>query len=195
MVADQRRIDGVPARWWLEEDRDHPVLPATLRKQSAAPNYPELCLDAFSRFIAVEHGELILEGAAFQSTVRFMFANAREPAEIGRYIDCWCRVVMPAQPRLIYLTTREPKRHFEDIVQVRGAGWTQKLIAYVERTPVAQSQRWSGFEGFVAFWETYQDLCLDLLGRMTIPVSRQPAKFGAPEDLREAALSHFVIST
>lgn len=192
-IAEQRQAEGASARWWLEEDRDHPVLPAALRKQSAASNFPDLCLNAFARFIAVEEGDLILEGSAFQSTVRFMFANAREPVVVSDYVDHWCRVVTPAQARLVYLTISQPKPHFEDICRVRGAEWSQKLIAYIERTPIAQAQRWSGFEGFVAFWEAYQDLCLNLLDRMTIPVSRLPAKLGA-DHLRLAALSHLTAS-
>lgn len=194
-LAEQQSSKGLPTRWWLEEDRNHPVFPAALRKQSAASDFPDLCLKAFARFIAAEDGDLILEGSAFQSTVRFMFANARAASEIDDYVDRWCRVVEPAHTRLVYLTIGKPRLHYEGLDRVRGADWTRKLIAYVERTPVARSMGWSGFAGFVAFWETYQDLCLHLLDRMTIPVLHLSAKLGGPEHLRQAALSHFIASS
>lgn len=162
---------GLPARWWLEEARDHPVLPADLRRRSADAAYDDLCLSAFKAFVARESGVLILEGSAFQSAVRFMFANDWSPVRIGDYLVAWQAAVAAAAPRLILFHVRDPRTHFTRLVeQVRGPEWLAKVTAYVERTPVARARGWAGPEGFLAFWSAYQDLCLEHAATLEFPI-------------------------
>lgn len=52
---------------------------------------------SFRDFIRLERGVLILEGAAFQNTIRFMFANARPEAEISDYMATWAISLFPAK--------------------------------------------------------------------------------------------------
>lgn len=163
---------GLEARWWLEEDRDHPVLPARLRKLASAADFPERCVDAFGEFVRRETGVLILDGAAFQSTVRFMFANNRSSERIGDYLTAWASVVQPANPRLLMIRVRDPFAHYADVVcPQRGDAWREKLVAYVERTPIARERGWMGFAGFVQFWAAYQDLCLRCAADLPFPLS------------------------
>jgi hypothetical protein len=160
---------GRLSRWWLEESKDHPVLPAALRKTAAEPGFDDRCIAAFQDFVACETGVSILEGSAFQNTVRFMFANGAARAEIDTYVDRWS-AVLPPTTRLLFLHTPEPARHYGGfIAPLRGQAWMDRLVAYVERTPAAQACGWSGFDGFIAFWATYQDLCRTLVARLPFP--------------------------
>jgi len=162
---------GLPARWWLEEAKNHPVLPASLRKLSASPAFASLCIQAIRKFIDAEPGILILEGSAFQNTVRFMFANEWPPIRISAYVAAWAEAMAPARPRLMMFKIDDPNTHYLDfLAEKRGALWMNKLIAYVESTPVARSCGWKGVDGFVRFWTAYQKLCLDYEMMLPWPV-------------------------
>jgi hypothetical protein len=162
---------GLSTRWWLEEAKDHPVLPSALRKLAASPEFPALCVEAFRSFVNTEAGILILEGSAFQNTVRFMFANARPHDELTTYLAAWVDAVSSAEPRLMMFHIEDPQAHFTRFIAARrGSNWIRKLVAYVESTPVAKARDWSGLDGFVAFWTTYQALCLSCATTLPWPV-------------------------
>lgn len=183
---------GMPSRWWLEEAKDHPVLPASLRKRSSEPDFAQLAIDAFRDFIRTEAGVLILEGSAFQNSIRFMFANARSKAEISNYVAAWAKAITPARPRLLMFEVKTPEAHYANFVAARrGAVWMEKLVTYVEATPVAEQRGWRGFDGFVQFWAAYQHLCLDCAKALPWPVKLLPAwsETGAFED--DAAFQFF----
>lgn len=172
----EARRRGLNARWWIEEDRDHPVLPASLRKLSGNPDFPARCVEAFRTFVAKEDGIQILDGAAFQSTVRFMFANAASPDAIATYVRAWTAAIAPAEPCLLLHRVADPSRHYTTFVAARrGPEWMARLTAYVERTPIAAAKGWRGVEGLVSFWAAYQALCLDIAADLTMPVRIAPA--------------------
>lgn len=167
---------GRAARWWLEEARDHPVTSTALKASAAEPDLPTRCLEAFRTFLSSEDGVLILDGAAMQSTIRFMFANRREVEEIADYFDRWSVLVKPMAPRFVFLDVDDPESHYLDfLIPVRGAEWTSKLVRYVEGTPVARANAWQGIDGLVSFWSAYQDLCREMLSRFRGPVLAFPA--------------------
>lgn len=168
--------EGLMSRWWLEEAKDHPVLPADLRRRAAEPGFPQLCIQAFRDFVEIESGVLILEGAAFQNTIRFMFANARSDAEIADYVAAWAETIAPARPRLLMFEVSSPEAHYADFVASRrGAGWMARLVTYVESTPIARQRRWVGLDGFVRFWAEYQEICLAHASALPWPVKLLPA--------------------
>lgn len=183
---------GFRARWWLEEARDHPVTPSPLRKTAAAPDFAARCVSAFDGFVRTESGILILEGAAFQSTVRFMFANARSLAEMSGYVAAWAQAVTSAEPRLLILEARDPTAHYTAFVsRTRGDLWMQRLISYVEATPLARQRRWVGLDGFIQFWAEYQALCLELAAALPWPIMRMGAWSEAGLFDEEAAFDFF----
>lgn len=165
------RDNGWAAKWWLEELKDHPVLPVTLKMSARDVQFPRLCVQSFEDFLLRETGILILDGTALQSTVRYLYANAAPTSVIEKYIDEWTEAVRPYSPKMMMLTIPDPFEHYANFVRhLRGAEWTSKLIRYVESTPLAMVRQWSGFDGFVAFWSEYQATCLNILSKLPISV-------------------------
>lgn len=166
-LADHLNATNLTARWWLEESKDHPVMPAILRKTSAEPDFDRRCLQAWDGFLTHETGNLVVEGAALQNAVRFMFANQRPEATIAAYWRAWEARAAPHLAGFLFLSVNDMTVHYEHVRQRRGPEWSAKLIAYVETTPIARSQEWRGLDGFAAFWGAYQDLCLRLVDNLS----------------------------
>ena len=190
-VAQQLSFDliarGRPARWWLEEAKDHPVMPASLRKTSALSGFEQRCIDAWTSFLTREAGDLIVEGAAFQNAVRFMFAQGRPEASIHAYWRQWEALTAARLAGFLFIAVNDVPRHYEGVFRRRGGEWASKLIAYVENTPVALAHGWRGKEGFAAFWSAYQSLCVSLMDRMSVsPTIQSDLTY---EDLPAAARS------
>ncbi|WP_340645229.1 hypothetical protein [Phenylobacterium sp.] len=170
LLAEAANAQGRPARWWLEEARDHPVLPSALRKTAAQSGFVDDVLRSFEAFLRRENGVLILEGAAFQNTVRFLYANDAPRDQIATHVRAWSGIVAHAKPRFLLLGIDDPRAHYMDFVATRrGEAWMTKLIAYVEQTPLAQARGWTGMNGLVLFWTEYRDLCGDLFASLPFP--------------------------
>jgi hypothetical protein len=152
---------GLAARWHLEEDPAHPVTPRPLVKRWREPGFGALCTERFARFAAaIPPGGLeILEGTAFQSTARFLWAAERDD-ELPAYLDGLARALAPAAPTLVHLRPPDRAAHLREVVLPRrGPAWEAKLVAWVEATPRARREGWSGREGFAAFWAAYGAAC------------------------------------
>ncbi len=143
-------------------------MPASLRKTSTSLGFEQRCIAAWTNFLTRETGDLVVEGVAFQSTVRFMFAQGHPEASIVAYWRRWEAITTARLAGFLFIAVTDLPRHYEGVFQRRGGEWASKLITYVEKTPTALAHGWRGEAGFVAFWAAYQSLCLRLMDRMSI---------------------------
>lgn len=165
--------EGRKSRWYLEEAADHPVHPHSLGALKSRADYPSQCLQRWQRFVdeARSTGTLhILEGSAFQSTVRFMMEQGR--ADIDDYIDEFEKILAPLSPSFIYLRPENAEKHLRATAIHRGPGWTRKVAVYIEQTPYARSHGLRGESGMHRFWADYAGLCDALVNRLSMPLSR-----------------------
>jgi hypothetical protein len=152
---------GIAARWHLEEDHAHPAMPRSLVVRWREPDFTARCTASLARFAeAIPPGGVeILEGTAFQSTARFLWAADRDD-EIPAYLDGLARALAPATPAFLHLRPSDRAAWLRDFVLPRrGPDWEAKLVAYVETTARGRRCGWSGREGFVAFWTAYGEAC------------------------------------
>lgn len=109
----------------------------------------------------------ILDGSAFQSTVRFMMEM--NLSGIERYYRSFEEIVSVLRPRMVYLRPCEVVSHSRLTSARRGRGWSRKVAAYLERTDYCVLHGLSGQEGMHRFWESYAQRCDELVTQTSIP--------------------------
>lgn len=163
------KTNGVDAAWWLEESADHPIMPKERRALSRNSDFSEICLDAWHSFLGSQTQAVsILDGYAFQNTVRFLFEQRAHRNHIDSYFQRWQELAPDTS--ITYFFVDNPVEHYEIVLPERGADWTQKLFAWIECTPVGKALHLQGKSGFVEFWSVYQELCLELLDSAYIEI-------------------------
>jgi hypothetical protein len=170
--------EGHAARWYLEESKDHPVTPSTIRRRPKDGDFSAALLRSWSDFLARTECAgcyHILEGYAFQSTVRFMLEYLRPRSEIDAYFARWVELGL-GRNQLVYFYVDDVARHMESALPLKGGEWVSKVTLYIEGTPYGQQHLLRGLGGFVEFWARYQDLCVDLLSCADIQHEIVPAK-------------------
>ncbi len=170
--------EGRSARWYLEESADHPVTPKVIRQLPKGADFSVALLRSWSEFLArTEHTASyhILEGYAFQSTVRFMLEYLRPRSEIDAYFARWVELGR-GRNQLIYFYVDNVAEHLESAIPLKGRDWVSKVTHYIECLPYGQKHLLRGHSGFVDFWARYQDLCVDLLSHADIQHKIVPAK-------------------
>ncbi|HYD09236.1 MAG TPA: hypothetical protein VEA78_03960, partial [Acidimicrobiales bacterium] len=157
---------GVP--WWREEDRDHPVTPPSLRRHHRQPDFDEVCIDAWRRFVGGWSGPCVLEGCALQSTVRFMVEQAWPATRIERYWRRFEEVVTPLAPVLVHLRTDGPARFVREHTRAVRADVWDRMAAHAASTPIAASLA----DPAVEVWVAYAEVCDRLLASSTLRVEQ-----------------------
>jgi len=159
------KASGHDAIWYREEMADHPVHPRSLTTQRReGENYIEACLQKC-------HGDRtvhILEGSAFQSTVRFMMEERL--AGIEDYHRRFEEIVAPLNPHMVYLRTRNAVRHSQYVAELRGSDWSGKVSGYLEGTPYSVAGGLTGLDGMHGFWADYAKRCGELAAHAKMPV-------------------------
>ncbi len=165
------RESGYDAEWYLEEFSEHPVHPRWLIAQRhTCENLAEVFLQSWSRFAerCKEDGVVhILEGSAFQSTVRFMMEERQ--SGIRNYYRRFEEIVAPLNPRMVYLRPPDPLYHSRWVAGLRGKNWTEKISSYLEKTSYSLHERLTGLGGMHRFWTDYAALCDELTACTKIP--------------------------
>ncbi len=162
------RRNGTDANWWREEACNHPLTPKSAHARTQRDNLPLTYLIAWRTFPESTNGTVILDGYAFQSTVRFLYANRFCRSQIEDYFYQWQS--LKPKTALVYLAVDNPAKHCDTVLTERGDEWSHKLYRYVERTPLGVANNLRGRSGFVDFWSGYHALCQKLLDAAILPV-------------------------
>jgi hypothetical protein len=166
------RKSGYDAIWYLEESGDHPVHSKSLKEtRRDAGLFIETCLEAWLRFTKkcqTDGTVHILEGSAFQSTVRFMMEDRL--VAIDDYYRRYEEIIAPLNPRMIYFRSQTPLQHSRATSDFRGNVWTEKVSNYLENTKYSRHKGLTGLNGMHRFWEDYAALCDKLVSVSKMPV-------------------------
>ena len=190
-LCERFRAGGLDAAWYLEEAHHHPVTPREGRPPDRTGRIP-WWLERWRTFAesgADRERVRIVEGTAFQSTARFLYAGGLEDDAILPYLAGFERAVASLRPCFVYLDAREPRRFLaRHTLPRKGADWTARVAAYAVSTPVARRRGWSGEAGLVEFWADYRDRCdawVETLRMPTLRAERPPASWADSTDAVE----------
>jgi hypothetical protein len=161
---------GIRANWYLEEAAEHPIHPRSITKLRDDPGFMESCFKQWGLFVdpvQQEEGLHIMEGSAFQSTVRFMMENDMDG--IDHYFSEFVNVVKPLSPAMVYLRPNDIVKNSRYICKLRGENWATKVANYETHTPFSNRRNLSGIDGMHSFWKEYASLCDSWLPLWTLP--------------------------
>lgn len=162
------RRNGIDVCWWLEEASNHPITRREGRAISRQQEFPQSYLDSWKKFVNSSNNTVVLDGYAFQSTVRFLYANRIARKHIEEYFNRWQELA--PETTLVYFPVENPCEHYDVVSAERGDQWSSKLYNYVEHTPLGVANGLQGRKGFVEFWSNYQNLCHELLDAAFVSV-------------------------
>lgn len=157
--------------WALEEDPDHPFFGPDIRRQHRSASFADLCIERWREAARSSVPKpWVLDGCALQSTVRFMFEQARPLHTIEDY---WLRfndAVAPADPRLVYFRHRNVESFLRSHTVVARASVWDKIAAHIATTPRARTLEGHQHDLPIEFWVRYSALCDSLIDQATVPV-------------------------
>lgn len=162
---------GIPARWWYEEDAAHPVyifhdlasLQHVLTELSSGryAGVVKEALIAWQRFAdAVRAAEevVLLDGCLFGYLTWSLFPLAIPTAEIRAYLAEVAHIIAPLAPCLLYLSQDDIAASFRRVFASRGPAIEQAYIRNVEESPYGRLSGLRGFAGLVRYWTTHRAL-------------------------------------
>lgn len=188
-VFEGLRGRGIDCAWAREEAKPHPVFGPGILAARRQPEFPALCIEAWTRFVAQTDRICVLDGAALQSTVRFMFEQRVADVDITAYWQAFETIVAPARPVLMYLRDPNPAQRLRrHAIRERGREWYEKLADHVARTPAGRPFRHLGVDGFVEFWVRYGALCDELLAASELTVQRTRPPITPIQTMRDVLL-------
>lgn len=160
---------GIDARWYLEESHDHPVHPKPNSAWQSSDGFAQACLRAWAAFVDEwkDRETLhILEGSAFQSTVRLMME--RGLIGIEPYYNQFEEIVRVLAPKMVYLRPSNVREHSAYISALRGGLWSEKVASYLATTPYCVDHHLQGLQGMHRFWDAYAQRCDALVSNSSI---------------------------
>lgn len=187
------RKSGRDALWYLEEANDHPVhaRPITQARKNGG-QFVVACLSAWRQFSEksantdVIH---VLEGSAFQSTVRFIMEE--ELSGIEDYYTQFEEIISPLAARVVYLRPKDAIEHSRLTSLSRGDVWTGKVSNYLEKTAYSKSHGLVGTSGMHRFWAGYAVLCDRIVRKSALPAKTINVEMGEWERHNAEAADFF----
>jgi hypothetical protein len=164
---------GVDAKWYLEESHDHPVHPKAGWRLKTQGSFAEECLRSWAAFAEKEKERKtvhILEGSAFQSTVRVMMEKSLPG--IAAYFQRFEEIISVLEPKMVYLRPSDVASHSRYVCALRGEKWSTKVSGYLAQTDYSLRHELQGLEGMHRFWDEYASLCDSLVAETLIPTKR-----------------------
>jgi len=162
---------GIPCRWWYEEEKNHPVyvfhdretLERTVELLTTG-KYQQVVEEAtqrwesFAQALSSSGTVVVLDGCLFGYLTWSLLPLDIPPTEISDYLTRVERILAGVNPCLIYLYQQDVAVALDKIFQRRGEESRARLIAQATESAYGEHRNLGGFEGTVAFWRDFRSL-------------------------------------
>jgi len=162
---------GIPVRWWYEEDAAHPVYifhdhasAEHVLAELSGGQHAQVVTRALTHWQyfadAVRSAEevVLLDGCLFGYLTWSLFPLAIPDAEIHAYLAAVARIIAPLSPCLIYLYQDDLAASFRRVFASRGSTIEHAYVRNVEESPYGTMHDLRGFAGLVHYWAAYRAL-------------------------------------
>ncbi|NLM98310.1 MAG: hypothetical protein GX175_12010 [Halanaerobiaceae bacterium] len=164
--------------WYHEEMKDHPIRWTNGGEFSIGSLYTEEGMrknieDIYERWTNfIDHmlptgGVHVMEGCLFQNIIRYFFTGNYPKEKIIAYYDELMKILVRANPHIIFLYRPDVKDNLERAFKVRGEKW-KKLILDPEGVAYFETHEYSGDESIFFMREDYQDLSNKIFERFSV---------------------------
>lgn len=152
---------GIPCRWYLEEDPDHPIDCADMKLKDLHEKLPPLW-ETFVRQAKQEVAVTVIESRLWQNTALFMLMAEYPVEQIIRLHQRVCQVLAPLSPVLLYLFQADVEIAQRRICKVRGQDWMEQEMQSLSKYPWFQSCGLNGFDGWLLFFRAWDGVADEL---------------------------------
>ena len=169
----QLHKQGVPCRWYYEEESPHPV--ALFDRSSAHKTATAMLPDALAKWQAfvttAMHADdiSIIESRFWQDTIFPLLLEDLDRSHILAFIQAITEVCRGLEPVLLYLFQADYAHTLRRICTARGPRIERLYITWVEQSVFGQRRGLQGFAGLVRFWEAVKEIAEQLFTALDIP--------------------------
>jgi hypothetical protein len=177
-LTHQMERQGIPAVWWYEETRSHPLfvfhnLPSlneTVDKLFSGRHgeVVDAALARWRKFAeqrAHRHEVTVFDSCLFGYMTWGLFPADVAPAEITAYVTEVERIIAPLGPLVVYLYQDDVGAALRKVVQRRGGDTEAGFIRRTSDSPYGKRQGLEGFDGAVRYWTDFRALADRLFDR------------------------------
>ena len=152
-LAYQCEMNGNPARWYHEQDKQAIVL------LDAQSEFPEIRIAQWKAFVSeAEQSETvnILDSRYLMTSVGFFFAMD-EMSKLAEFESIWEDIVKPLNPVFIYFYQSDVEKSLRKTFDLRREQWEEVAFKkFNEGTAFGRRHKLKGFDGFVNYFKEFR---------------------------------------
>jgi hypothetical protein len=152
---------GIASRWFLEEDKPHPIACLDFEIEGL----PGKMIPLWAGFVdqaVQEQVVTIIESRLWQNTALFMYMSNCEVDEIIQFNAQLGLVLAPLAPILVYLDQDNTETALRRLYTLRGEKWMQDALIMTTAYPWFQSRGLKDFTGWMQFFTEWQEVVMRL---------------------------------
>jgi thymidylate kinase len=159
---------GIPVRWWYEEERDHPLYlfhdRASLQQvidTLNAGHHQQIVAAVLRKWrelattLRDSERVVLVDSCLFGYLTWTLFPLGVPPAEINAYLAEVAAIIHPLDPCLIYFYQEDVAAALRRFHARRGGATEQEMNAALQN-PYSRRRGLQGFDGLVTYWTDYR---------------------------------------